>query len=60
MTEPGAPPDPFGPMDADSIALLARFRSHRAAGGSLVESTCLLAAFFLAVYAANAQQQEGP
>lgn len=54
-----SPPDPFGPGHADSLVLLDRFHAHRAAGASLLESTCLVAAFLVAVFAADQGGSDG-
>lgn len=59
MTQPPPPPDPFGPMHANSVMLLETFRGHRRASGSLIESTCLVAAMYIAVHVVNDGQQEG-
>lgn len=48
-----SPPDPFGPLHAGSLGLLTIFRSHRAAGASLLEAVCLLAASLVAAQVAG-------
>lgn len=53
-----SPPDPFGPGHTDSLVVLDLFRSHRAAGASLLEAVCLVAAFLVAVFAANQGGEE--
>lgn len=62
MDEPrrDAPPDPFGPLHANSLSLLETIRGYRNAGGTWLETAVALAAAFIAAHVVTGDgQQEG-
>ena len=55
----GQPPDPVAASHAGSIMVLETFRGLRSAGGGLLDSAFLTAAFVIANAAANKAAEEG-
>ena len=53
------PADPFAPMDAGGVAVIAMFRALRRGGGSLIEAALIVGAN-MAVNGLIAQAKEEP
>lgn len=55
---PGPPPDPFATSHTGNVMVLETYRGLRSAGGGLVDSAFLTAAFVIANAAANKAAEE--
>lgn len=55
---PGSPPDPFAPSHTGNVMVLDTFHGLRSAGGGLIDSAFLTAAFVIANAAASKAAEE--